>query len=339
MKTEKSVLPYRWALILFCASVAGTCLYTVNRGYDPLARYPYADETQRETILAYMDQEDIDYLINQQLQPGVFMEFLTLPEFDVHNALWYRQAMDTQNEDPEVVVHFINRYRDVLPLKDLETLLRHYSYAQLADWYEQPHEDVTLIPDPTQMFAMPGAHASVWTYIPADLTRQGNVYLKPEAATSLTEMLEEYHRVMDEDKVEAETGYLRFDEAQSLYLDVNNDLLVYPAGQNEQQLGWTAALTGHAAWMSAMKTLLSDPAFTGTPVEAARNVYDGLSEQEQERIQWLQDNAWRYGFIIRWPETGQESTGHVWQPFMIRYVGQEKARDLHAADRTLEESQ
>ncbi len=91
MKTEKSVLPYRWALILFCAGVAGTCLYTVNRGYDPLARYPYADETQRETILAYMDQEDIDYLINQQLQPGVFMEFLTLPEFDVHNALWYRR--------------------------------------------------------------------------------------------------------------------------------------------------------------------------------------------------------------------------------------------------------
>ena len=162
---------------------------------------------------------------------------------------------------------------------------------------------------------------------------------KFEEQATETEMLEEYHRVMDEDKVEAETGYLRFDEAQSLYLDVNNDLLVYPAGQNEQQLGWTAALTGHAAWMSAMKTLLSDPAFTGTPVEAARNVYDGLSEQEQERIQWLQDNAWRYGFIIRWPETGQESTGHVWQPFMIRYVGQEKARDLHAADRTLEESQ
>ncbi len=339
MKVDKKVLVWRWALIAVCAGAAGICLYAVNRGYDPLARYPYADETQRETILAYMDQEDIDYLINQQLQPSVFMEFLTLPEFDVHNTLWYRQAMDAQTEDPEVVVHFINRYRDVLLLNDLETLLKHYSYGQLTDWFEQAPENVTLIPDPTQMLAMPGLHDSVWTYIPSNLVRQGSVYLQPEAQQALARLLEEYERVMDDDSLEAETGYLRFDEAQSLFLDTQNDLLVYPAGQNEQQLGWTVGLSGHGSWLKALDEKLDQAGDDRKTADVVREVYEALTDEEKERIEWLQDNAWRYGFVIRWPQGQENSTGHVWQPYLLRYVGMDKARSMHESGQTLEESQ
>lgn len=325
MKTDPKVLGWRWLLIASCAGVAAGCLYTVNRGYDPLARYPYASQSQRETILAYMNEEDIDYIITQQLRPEAFMEFITLPEFDVHNTVYYREAMDTQKEDPDAIVHFINRYRDKVSLADLQTLLEHYSYAQLAAWYESD-PTVALIPDPTALYALPGADASVWTYVPEDLTRQGNVYLKPEAAQALTELLEDYHKVMPDDEMAAETGYLRYDEAQALYESVGNEALVFPAGQNEQQLGWTAALTGHGSWLQREE---------GTTPE---EIYESLSEQEKDRVQWLQDNAWRYGFVIRWPRDREEITGHEWQPFVIRYVGPEKARDLYEKDQVLEEA-
>lgn len=324
-KTDGKVLTYRWLLIAFCLAVAVGCLYKVNRGYDPLARYPYADQSQREAILTYMDDEDIDYIITQQLRPETFMEFLTLPEFDVRNAVYYREAMDTQKEEAGVIVHFVNRYRDVLPLNDLKTLLQHYSYAQLASWYETD-PTVQLIPDPTALYALPGKDASVWTYVPEDLQRQQSVYLKPEAAQALKELLEDYARIMPEDKMTAEAGYLRFDEAQVLYEQIGNESLVFPAGQNEQQLGWTVTLTGHDKWLKSEET------------REPEQLYESLGEEEKDRLHWLEDNAWRYGFVIRWPQDKEEVTGHEWQPFVIRYVGLEKAREMTEKSLVLEEA-
>lgn len=64
--------------------------------------------------------------------------------------------------------------------------------------------------------------------------------------------------------------------------------------------------TGEAIDLVGPKGDLTD--FTGTP-EAA----------------WVAENAWKYGFIVRFPKGQEDVTGYMYEPWHIRYVGKEIA--------------
>ena len=53
--------------------------------------------------------------------------------------------------------------------------------------------------------------------------------------------------------------------------------------------------------------------------------------------QWLEANAWKYGFIQRYPEGTEEITGYNWHPWHYRYVGEDVARNIYSLGITLEE--
>ena len=44
---------------------------------------------------------------------------------------------------------------------------------------------------------------------------------------------------------------------------------------------------------------------------------------------WLRDNAWRFGFIMRYPADKTDVTGYSFEPWHYRYVGTELATELH----------
>jgi D-alanyl-D-alanine carboxypeptidase len=53
---------------------------------------------------------------------------------------------------------------------------------------------------------------------------------------------------------------------------------------------------------------------------------------------WLAANAWRFGFVIRYPEGKQQVTGYIYEPWHIRYVGVALATEMHETSvATLEE--
>lgn len=45
--------------------------------------------------------------------------------------------------------------------------------------------------------------------------------------------------------------------------------------------------------------------------------------------QWLAENAYKYGFLIRYPEGKQDVTGYEYEPWHIRYVGTALATEMH----------
>lgn len=53
--------------------------------------------------------------------------------------------------------------------------------------------------------------------------------------------------------------------------------------------------------------------------------------------QWLMENAWRYGFILRYPKDKTHSTGIIYEPWHYRYVGKELAKEIYDSGLTLEE--
>lgn len=54
--------------------------------------------------------------------------------------------------------------------------------------------------------------------------------------------------------------------------------------------------------------------------------------------QWLAANAWRFGFLLRYPADKVDVTGYTYEPWHFRYVGVELATEMHRAGvTTLEE--
>ena len=53
--------------------------------------------------------------------------------------------------------------------------------------------------------------------------------------------------------------------------------------------------------------------------------------------QWLMENSWKYGFILRYPKDTTDSTGIIYEPWHYRYVGKEVAKEIHDLGITLEE--
>lgn len=52
---------------------------------------------------------------------------------------------------------------------------------------------------------------------------------------------------------------------------------------------------------------------------------------------WLSENAWRFGFILRYPEDKQDITGVVCEPWHFRYVGKDAAKYIYEHGLCLEE--
>ena len=53
--------------------------------------------------------------------------------------------------------------------------------------------------------------------------------------------------------------------------------------------------------------------------------------------QWLMENCWKYGFILRYPKDKSDITGIIFEPWHYRYVGKKHARKIQEAGICLEE--
>ncbi|MCI5956446.1 MAG: M15 family metallopeptidase [Clostridiales bacterium] len=45
--------------------------------------------------------------------------------------------------------------------------------------------------------------------------------------------------------------------------------------------------------------------------------------------QWVNENAYRFGFIVRYLEDYEEITGYMYEPWHVRYVGKEQAKAIY----------
>ena len=57
----------------------------------------------------------------------------------------------------------------------------------------------------------------------------------------------------------------------------------------------------------------------------------------EEVYTWLAENAYKYGFVLRYPMGKQEITGTSYEPWHYRYVGEEAALEIYEQGICLEE--
>ena len=71
-------------------------------------------------------------------------------------------------------------------------------------------------------------------------------------------------------------------------------------------------------------------------VSLSNQMLDETQESTPE-FQWLAENAWKYGFILRYPSDKSEKTGIAYEPWHFRFVGKEAAEEMHDLGLCLEE--
>ena len=281
-----------------------------------------------------MSEEDINYIIDRQIKPDQFMSFIENPEFNVKNTVFYSICKTTQNAEDDFIVNFVNRYRSNFTRDTLKDLLKHYSYDDLISFYETEsivNDKLTLVPNPEKQYVILNEKTSVYKYVPADLVSVETIYVQSTMVEDLNDMISAYNKVM-ETPLSFESGYLSYEDSMNLYLSYveslqeNVNKFYLNAGMNEQQLGYTITISGCSHYIQVWKDKQSEVEEPAT-----------LDDLELEKISWLEENAYRYGFVIRYPEGKEDVTNHEYNPYILRYVGKDNAKKMVKKNKALEE--
>lgn len=64
---------------------------------------------------------------------------------------------------------------------------------------------------------------------------------------------------------------------------------------------------------------------------------DKEKSSNEEVYEWLAENAYKYGFILRYPQDKEDITGTAYEPWHYRYVGEEAAEEIFNRQICLEE--
>lgn len=175
------------------------------------------------------------------------------------------------------------------------------------------------IDDPSSLWVVVNKHRPLadQMYVPSPLSDAPVPFafaptLRTEAADAITVMFAAYT---------AETGgemmlqsvYRSYDTQAGIY--AGDDTLTARPGYSEHQTGLAADI-GDISGQCAVQACFADlPAG-----------------------QWLAANAWKYGFILRYPDGYIDITGYEFEPWHYRYVGPDLAAEMHnTGTPTLEE--
>lgn len=119
----------------------------------------------------------------------------------------------------------------------------------------------------------------------------------------------------------ARSGFRSYRTQEQLYLDYVNrdgseaaDTYSARAGHSEHQLGLALDITSD----SVNRELTTD-----------------FGKTEEGR--WLQNHAHEFGFIIRFPQGKEHLTGFQYEPWHVRYVGVDVAKEIYENDWLLED--
>lgn len=146
-----------------------------------------------------------------------------------------------------------------------------------------------------------------------------NRKLRKETAEALEEMYQDalkqnYHLVLNSGYRSYESQTKIYNEYFKKYDAVTAAGLVAKPGSSEHQLGLGIDLTSQSV------------------IDKKRLVFG-----DSEEYKWVIKNAYKYGFILRYPKNKSSLTGTANEPWHFRYVGKKAAKIIYDNDWTLED--
>lgn len=125
-------------------------------------------------------------------------------------------------------------------------------------------------------------------------------------------------------------------DAQAQGINISNSYSGYRSYQDQTQL-YNNYVNLHGE--EEANTFSAKPGFSEHQTGLTFDLKDFNGQLVEDPItsQWIKDNCAKYGFIIRYPEGKEDITGYIYEPWHIRYVGEEAANQIMNNNTTLEQ--
>lgn len=237
-------------------------------------------------------------------------DYLQYENFNFNLLARYKWYQQNQNVSIEKAINDVNKNYDFIEDPDFS---KFYDSATQCE-----SESLTMIVSKSSYLSQ--------DFEPSDLQevdsnyRNGNISLNSSAIESFIQMSDDCYQQTDR-RILIVTGYQSYQVAESLY----NDYLSNSA-DNDQ---------------TALESFVNKPGYsehqTGLAIDICQKGYSHNEFDECISSDWVYQNCYNYGFILRYPSSRAFITGNYFTSYHYRYVGLQPAKVIGTFKFTLEE--
>ena len=247
----------------------------------------------------YKEYEEEKMINEPEVEEDLFLISLRNEKYYVENNLErYLKYSENKSISTSKIISDVNANLDKEMYKDIEKTDISDEYLMLVNKYYYLTED----------------------YEPNDLVTLDSAYnmglnnkMRKEAAEKFMEMSNA--ALLDNITIKNASGYRSYQYQANLYTN-------YVKRDGVEAADKYSARPGHSEHQTGLTTDINiiNDSFEKTPA-----------------FRWLQENAYKYGFILRFPKDKEYMTGYKYEPWHYRYVGVNVALQMYDEDLTLEE--
>ena len=285
---KKDILMKRMMMVGFVVALTAICYFVMNQRYDRLSRYPYQDKDDRALIDQYLNDEQIEYIIEYSIAPKSFMQYLGCNGFNIYHISEYNMLSDYLGYGSACdFVSKIELTRNELGIVELAELSKHYASDVIDFWFMYKdiyNANASLAYDPSYIDTVVDDNITVSKYVPEDLVNLDSSIPSDENIEVSVRILIPLSNLCDALSDEfggpcgglvVDTGYISYQDQVELYTAMQSTYgsetvkyCDYP-GHSEHQLG-----------LAIDFELENDETFAGS-----------------QQYQWLVEHSKEYGFV------------------------------------------
>ena len=209
------------------------------------------------------------------------------------------------------------------PTLDTETIVRDINIHLNYDFYEQTYKANTNL---DTAILVNKYYYLESDYIPDDLVNISQTYSWGENGSQKTRQVV-YDAFIDMWNAANKEGY---------YLMVNSSFRNY---QDQESVYNAYKNTSGETYANSIAT---KPGFSEHQTGLALDIFSKSNTnkntfKDSPEAKWLKENAYKYGFILRYPEEFEKITGITFEPWHYRYVGKDIAKYIYENNITFDE--
>lgn len=237
-----------------------------------------------------------------------------LSETDIEKVLnmEYNQKLASIISAQYYIPNNLDRYLAYSPKTDnIDDIISIVNVGADSEWYTNTEE--TNLDDGIKMLVNK-FHYLNEDYLPDDIVPISNWYAY-EGHSTKKEVYDHYVSMWNDANEQGlvllvNSSYRTFEEQQEQY-DMSNDDYASRPGFSEHQ--------------------------TGLALDIVSDGVQGNEFENTDEFKWLQENAHKYGFILRYPKDKEYITGYNYESWHYRYVGEELATKVKESGLTYDE--
>ena len=198
---------------------------------------------------------------------------------------------------------------------------------ELSDMYRNPIEVVTPTNEDWKLALVNDTHVLNKDYVP-ELTEVAN------GKSVDSRIADNVKRMLDDAKKDGMNLYVI-----SAYRSYEEQRVVFDDSMRDRYNSGMTLLESYEDTALSVAVPGQSEHALGLALDIVSSDYLGLDEAQAntKEARWLEENCYKYGFILRYPTDKQEITKILYEPWHYRYVGEDVAKEIMDSHLTLEE--